>query len=85
MDEQRHPLDFVKVGTPVTVKAIAYNNASFTGRVALLSQKSEFMPSSGGTTSTDQNTFRVKIEIENADAGGKKLLPGMKVNVTLGK
>ena len=77
-------LDFVHVGKTVNIKAIAYKDAYFTGRVALLSQKSEFMPNASGSNASDENTFRLKIEIENQDSSGNvQLRPGMKISVLL--
>lgn len=69
-------------GQPVTVKTRAEKDAEFHGKVALINPKSEFIPNSGGDSSTEESTFRVKINIDNKDATGQKMLyPGMKVNV----
>lgn len=67
---------------PVTVRTRVGKDHVFSGRVALVNPKSEFIPNSGGDSSTEESTFRVKIDIENKDASGKQTLyPGMKVDV----
>jgi HlyD family secretion protein len=69
-------------GEPVTVRTKAEKDKEFHGRIALINPKSEFIPNSGGDSSTEESTFRVKINIDNKDISGKQLLyPGMKVDI----
>jgi multidrug resistance efflux pump len=69
-------------GDPVTVKARSDKAAAFPGKVALINPKSEFIPNSGGDTSTEEQTFRVKVNVDSKDLSGRKALyPGMKVDV----
>lgn len=75
----------VSLGQTVKVRARSLKNAEFQGRVALISPKSEFVPNSGGDTTNEQASFRVKIEISSSSIppGQAKLYPGMKVDVLL--
>ncbi len=69
-------------GEIVDVKTRSEKNTRFEGKVALINPKSEFVPNSGGDSSTEESTFRVKINIASKDASGRKMLyPGMKVDV----
>ncbi len=74
-------------GQAVEVKARASKTQQFAGKVALINPKSEFIPNSGGDSSTEESTFRVKINIDGTEqASGKALLyPGMKVDVYFNK
>jgi HlyD family secretion protein len=73
-------------GDTVTVKARSDKNTEFQGKVALINPKSEFIPNSGGDTSTEEQTFRVKVAVSNKDMSGRKeLYPGMKVDVLFSK
>lgn len=79
-------LSLVSLGQPVRVHARSMKNTEFKGRVALINPKSEFVPNSGGDTSTEESTFRVKISMDSRDASGKNLLyPGMKVEILFQK
>jgi multidrug resistance efflux pump len=75
-------LSAVKLDQPVIVRARSFKKAEFPGRVALINPKSEFVPNSGGDTSTEESTFRVKVSVSGKDTSGKvNLFPGMKVDV----
>lgn len=75
-------LSMMTLGMPVTVRARSYKGAEFQGRVAMINPKSEFIPNSGGDTSTEESTFRVKVSVTGKDKAGRlDLYPGMKVDV----
>jgi HlyD family secretion protein len=75
-------LALVGLGKPVTVRAKSYKGSEFNGRVALINPKSEFIPNSGGDSSSEESTFRVKVSVEGKDQGSQtQLYPGMKVDV----
>lgn len=79
-------LSQVELGEPVTVQARSYKNVKFEGRVAAINPKSEFIPNTGGSTSTEEATFRVKVAVESRDSSGKRqLYPGMNVDVLISK
>jgi HlyD family secretion protein len=72
----------IQPGQEVAVKTRTSKNAQFKGTVALINPKSEFIPNSGGDSSTEESTFRVKVNVSNKDVTGQKMLyPGMKVDV----
>lgn len=77
-------LDFARLDAPVDIHAPVFKKAKFTGKVVFVNPKSEFMPSgSGGATSREESSFRVKVSISARDrTGQRQLLPGMKVDVT---
>jgi multidrug resistance efflux pump len=75
-------LSLVSLGKPVIVRAKSYKGSEFGGEVALINPKSEFIPNSGGDSSSEESTFRVKVSVEGKDnAGQTQLYPGMKVDV----
>jgi multidrug resistance efflux pump len=75
-------LAMVSLGDTVKVRAKALKDAQFTGKVALINPKSEFVPNSGGDTSTEEQTFRVKLSLNPQDKTHRiNLYPGMKVEV----
>ncbi|MGE0200500.1 MAG: HlyD family secretion protein [Candidatus Melainabacteria bacterium] len=85
-------LDFLQVGKPVLVKAVAYKNKTFPGRIAMINPKSEFVPNSGGSNESEESSFRVKIQLDPAQpapqtktGAGNQLYPGMKITVFLKK
>lgn len=79
-------LELVSLGRSVSVQAKSYRNKEFQGRIALINPKSEFIPNSGGDSSTDESTFRIKVAIANKDKSGQaSLYPGMKIDVLLTK
>jgi HlyD family secretion protein len=72
----------LRPGEVVTIKARGDKDAEFEGKVAVVNPKSEFIPNSGGDTSTEEQTFRVKVNVSNKDKTGRRdLYPGMKVDV----
>lgn len=72
----------IQPGQHVSVKTRTGKDARFDGSVALINPKSEFIPNSGGDSSTEESTFRVKVNVSNKDVTGQKMLyPGMKVDV----
>lgn len=76
----------LKPGDTVTVKPRSDVKSAFEGKVALINPKSEFIPNSGGDSSTEEQTFRVKVNIADKDITGQKsLYPGMKVDVFFAK
>ena len=75
-------LSQVALGESVTVKAKSYKDSQFSGSVALINPKSEFIPNSGGDSSTEESTFRVKVSVDGKDKLHQtQLYPGMKVDV----
>lgn len=73
-------------GDAVIVKARSDKTSEFQGKIALINPKSEFIPNSGGDTSTEEQTFRVKVNVASKDLSGHKdLYPGMKVDVLFSK
>lgn len=86
-------LKYVRVDQPVTLHAPVYSHSAFKGRVAFISPKSEFVPSGGvgASNSSEQSSYRVKVEIFNQDlrgpekSGKNQLHPGMNVNVDFEK
>jgi HlyD family secretion protein len=71
-------------GEPVSVEteAKAASRHTFPGRIALINPRSEFVPNSGGDSSSEESAFRVKIELSGTNADGRqRLYPGMKVKV----
>lgn len=69
-------------GNLVLVHPRSDTKSTFQGKISLVSAQSEFIPNSGGDSSTEEQTFRVKIGIDRRDVSGKKdLYPGMKVDV----
>jgi len=75
-------LNLVSLGKPVTVKSKAYKGSQFGGQVSLINPKSEFIPNSGGDSSTEESTFRVKVSVDGKDKFNQtQLYPGMKVDV----
>ncbi len=77
-------LDMVSLGESVDIQARSYKKVDFPGRVALINPKSEFVPTSGASTSSEESTFRVKVDVAS-QAEGKTLYPGMKVDVVFRK
>ena len=76
----------LKPGDVVTIKPRSDQKSEFQGKVALINPKSEFIPNSGGDSSTEEQTFRVKVNIADKDVSGQKsLYPGMKVDVFFAK
>ena len=72
----------VHLGQAVTVRAKSYKGSQFVGQVALINPKSEFIPNSGGDSSTEESTFRVKVSVNGKDSANQtQLYPGMKVEV----
>ncbi|WP_373532750.1 HlyD family secretion protein [Vampirovibrio sp.] len=72
----------IQPGAPVSVVTQSSKTTRFEGRVAVVNPKSEFVPNSGGDSSSEESTFRLKINIANKDVSGKTMLyPGMKVDV----
>ncbi len=76
-------LYMVEIDQPVDVTAIAFNNkVHFPGEISTINPKSEFVPSSQTSMSSEDSAFRVKVRIgpkaRNRDIS---LYPGMKVNV----
>jgi len=60
---------------------------TFSGKVAAINPKSEFVPNSESTDAGEENAFRVKVRLNRyTDANTKKaeLYPGMKVTVEFG-
>lgn len=79
-------LGLIKMGKAVTVKAPALNDALFNGTIALINPKSEFVPNSGGSTSSEEATFKVKVKLKHLDRTGKvQLFPGMRVNIVFAR
>lgn len=79
-------LSMVELGKPVSIRARSYRDMEFKGQVAAINPKSEFIPNTGGSTSTEEATFRVKVSVEPRDAAGKvRLYPGMNVDVVIKK
>jgi multidrug resistance efflux pump len=75
-------LNSVRLGSPVVVRSKAYKGSEFGGQVSLINPKSEFIPNSGGDSSTEESTFRVKVSVEGKDkANQTQLYPGMKVDI----
>lgn len=75
-------LSEVSLGKGVVVKAKSYKDSQFGGQVALINPKSEFIPNSGGDSSTEESTFRVKVSVDGKDQVHQtQLYPGMKVDV----
>jgi multidrug resistance efflux pump len=75
-------LSLVRLGNPVVVRSKAYKGSEFGGQVSLINPKSEFIPNSGGDSSTEESTFRVKVSVEGKDKVNQaQLYPGMKVDV----
>lgn len=73
-------------GQAVTVTPRSNAKAHFQGQVALVNPKSEFIPNSGGDSSSEESTFRLKISVANKDETGKiSLYPGMKVDVSFAR
>jgi multidrug resistance efflux pump len=73
-------------GDVVTIKPRSDQKSEFQGKVALINPKSEFIPNSGGDSSTEEQTFRVKVNIADKDVTGQKsLYPGMKVDIFFAK
>ncbi len=69
-------------GDTVTVRPRSDQKTEFQGKIVLVNPKSEFIPNSGGDSSTEEQTFRVKVNIDDKDVTGQKdLYPGMKVDV----
>jgi multidrug resistance efflux pump len=72
----------IQPGALVSVATQSSKNTRFEGRVAVINPKSEFVPNSGGDSSSEESTFRLKINIANKDVTGQTMLyPGMKVDV----
>lgn len=79
-------LALVSLGESVKVRAKSLKNSEFQGRIALINPKSEFVPNSGGDTSTEEQTFRVKVNLDPKDiVRGISLYPGMKVEILFQK
>jgi HlyD family secretion protein len=80
-------LNQVRLGQTVVIKASVSPKARFTGKVAFINPKSEFVPGSTGGDSSEQASFRVKVEVlpsittDPSKAPPFRLLPGMKVDV----
>jgi HlyD family secretion protein len=72
----------IQPGALVSVASQSSKKTRFEGRVAVINPKSEFVPNSGGDSSSEESTFRLKINIANKDVTGQTMLyPGMKVDV----
>lgn len=72
----------IEPGESVYAETRGEQETRFSGKVALINPKSEFVPNSGGDSSTEESTFRIKVNVENKDLTGQKTLyPGMKVDV----
>jgi multidrug resistance efflux pump len=75
----------------VVIQAPVYGKTPFKGRVAFVSPKSEFVPGGGRSSaanSSEQATYRVKVEIDKKAATPSakgQLHPGMNVNVLFDK
>ena len=72
----------------VSIKSKAYPEAKFSGEVAFISPKSEFVPSGSGATADastgTEATFRIRIEVSpTADINAHRLFPGMSVQVVV--
>ena len=79
-------LSIITLGEPVAVTAKAAPGTEFKGQVALINPKSEFIPNTGGSTSSEEATFRVKVSVDPRDASGQiRIYPGMNVDVTFRK
>lgn len=72
----------IQPGEAVSVKTRSEKDTRFEGNVALINPKSEFIPNSGGDSSSEESTFRLKINIASKDVTGQTMLyPGMKVDI----
>jgi len=81
-------LQFLHRLQKVTIKSKAYPNAKFSGEVAFISPKSEFVPSGSGATADastgTEATFRIRIEVSPAaDINAIRLFPGMSVQIVV--
>jgi len=77
-------LSLITLEKSVIVKAKSYKGSEFNGRIALINPKSEFIPNSGGDSSSEESTFCVKVMVNSQDqAHHTQLYPGMKVDVYL--
>jgi multidrug resistance efflux pump len=81
-------LQFLHRLQKVTIKSKAYPNAKFSGEVAFISPKSEFVPSGSGATADastgTEATFRIRIEVSPAaDINVIRLFPGMSVQIVV--
>lgn len=72
----------IQVGQDVPVRASAFKKkVRFSGRIASINPKSEFVPSGGNNV--EDNVFRVKIKLNPMDQENNvSLYPGMGVDVT---
>lgn len=76
----------LRPGDAVTIQPRSDKTTEFHGKIVLVNPKSEFIPNSGGDSSTEEQTFRVKVNIDDKDVTGQKdLYPGMKVDVFFAK
>ncbi len=76
----------VQPGQWVSVTPRSNPKAHFRAQVAIVNPKSEFIPNSGGDSSSEESTFRLKVTIANKDETGKvSLYPGMKVDVSFAR
>jgi HlyD family secretion protein len=79
-------LGIVSLGDTVKVHAKSLKKTEFFGKVALINPESEFVPNSGGDSSTEEQTFRVKVSLSPNDiTHQKRLYPGMKVEILFQK
>lgn len=82
MPESRLASLAIQPGQHVSVKVRTAKDVRYDGTVALINPKSEFIPNSGGDSSTEESTFRVKVNVASKDSTGQRMLyPGMKVDV----
>lgn len=66
----------------VQVISQTLKKSHFEGAVTAINPKSEFVPSSGGSNSSEESAFRVKVAINGTSLDKKAVLyPGMKVDI----
>lgn len=80
-------LYMVTIDQPVDVTAMAFDNkVYFPGKVSTINPKSEFVPSSQTSLSSEDSAFRVKVRVGRKARNREiSLYPGMKVNVSFSK
>jgi HlyD family secretion protein len=68
----------------VSIKSHTLRKSQFKGYVSTINPKSEFLPSSGSSNSSEEAAFRVKVSVNGSSVNNKEaaLYPGMKIDIT---